>query len=56
MSKEAYKEGYIDGYADGIKADESCVPETTFFKEDFKEAWNKSNTKAAISKAKKVRE
>ena len=51
MSKEAYKEGYIDGYRDGIEADESCVEETTIFKNDFKKAWNKSDTKAAIAKA-----
>ena len=48
--KAAYKEGYVDGYADGIKADESCVPETTyFFKNDFKKAWDKSDTRAALN-------
>lgn len=42
----AYKEGYEAGYADGIEADESCVPETTIFKNDFAKAWRKSDTKA----------
>ena len=46
----AYKEGYEAGYADGIEADESCVPETTYFKNDFKKAWDKSDTKAALAK------
>lgn len=48
---EAYKEGYVDGYADGINADESCVPETTYFKNDFARAWKRSDTKAVIAKA-----
>lgn len=44
--KEVYKEGYVDGYADGINADESCVPETTYFKNDFRKAWNRSQALA----------
>jgi len=49
--EQAYKEGFTTGYADGINADESCVPETTYFKNDFAKAWEKSDTKAAIAKA-----
>ena len=48
----AYKEGYESGYADGIEADESCVPETTIFKNDFAKAWNESEAKAALEKVK----
>ena len=48
--KKAYKEGYADGYRDGIEADESCVEETTIFKNDFTKAWKRSEAKAAIAK------
>lgn len=46
---KAYKEGYGNGYETGIERDESCVEETTIFKNDFAKAWNGSETKAAIA-------
>lgn len=52
--EEAYKEGFTTGYETGIEPnrDESCVKETTIFKNDFAKAWENSETKAAIAKAK----